>query len=297
MSASESRTQLQNSVSLREALAWAARRFSPRITDTPRLDAELLLAHCLGWDRARLHTYPEQQLDAQQHRAFETLIHRHAQGEPLAYILGSQEFFGLDFFVDNRVLIPRPETELLVEEAIAWLRMREPDCKRFIVADVGTGSGAIAISLAFTCPRLSLYATDASAGALEVAACNAQRHGVADRVQFLHGDLLTPLPQAVHLVAANLPYVSQDEMVQLPPHITRFEPHQALDGGPDGLTQVERLLAQAQSHLLPQGLILLEIGAAQGDPALARARHHFPTADVQVRQDYAAHDRLLIIQT
>lgn len=296
MSDQPTASQSQNKETLRDSLAWAARQFSPLVTDTPRLDAELLLAHCLGWNRARLHAHPHQTLDSKQRHDFEALIRRHAHGEPLPYIIGHQEFFGLDFFVDNRVLVPRPETELLVEEAIAWLRMYEPDCKHLVAADVGTGSGAIAISLAVTCPRLTLYATDTSTAALKVAARNAERHGVAGRVRLLHGDLLEPLPETVHLIAANLPYVSEPEMAQLPPHIARFEPRQALDGGPDGLAVVERLLAQARTHLRPAGLILLEIGAAQGDLALTRARHHFPDAHIQVRQDYAARDRLIIIQ-
>ena len=296
MSAAPALHELGDKVTLGRALAWAAGQFSPLITDTPRLDAELLLAHCLGWGRDRLFAYPEYLLGDEQRRHFEALTGRHAQGEPIAYILGQQEFFGLDFFVDERVLIPRPETELLVEEAVAWLQTRAPDCKRLLVADVGTGSGAIAVSLAVECPRLTLYATDTSAGALEVAAQNVKRHGVSERVWLLKGDLLAPLPEPVHLIAANLPYVSEAELAQLPPHITRFEPRLALDGGSDGLAAVERLLAQARTHLQPEGAILLEIGVAQGDLALARAQSFFPDAQVQVRQDYGARDRLLIIQ-
>lgn len=282
---------------VRDALAWAASQFPPIMTDTPRLDAELLLTHCLGWDRARLHACPAQTLSDEQRRDFESLVRRHAQGEPLAYILGHQEFFGLDFFVDHRVLIPRPETELLVEEGIAWIQMREPDGETLAAADVGTGSGAIAVSLAVACPRLILHATDVSTDVLEVAAHNAERHGVTGRVQFLHGDLLEPLPEPVHLIAANLPYVSESEMALLPPHIARFEPRLALDGGPDGLAVIERLLVQARTRLQPEGVILLEIGAAQGDLAVARARHHLPAARIHVRRDYAARDRLIIIQT
>ena len=297
MSSAPAPSNVESETTLRYVLGWAARQFSPLITGTPRLDAELLLAHCLGWDRARLHAYPELTLRDEQRRDFEILTHRHAQGEPIAYILGHQEFFGLDFFVDHRVLIPRPETELLVEEAIAWLRMREPDYKRLLVADVGTGSGAIAVSLAVECSRLILYATDTSAAALEVTVYNTQRHGVAERVRVLHGDLLEPLPEPVHLIAANLPYVSEAEMAQLPPHIARFEPHLALDGGPNGLAVIERLLAQARTRLQSQGVILLEIGAAQGDLALTQARSYFPAAHIEVRQDYAARERLLIIQT
>ncbi|UCC65033.1 MAG: peptide chain release factor N(5)-glutamine methyltransferase [Anaerolineae bacterium] len=296
MSAVPALHELGDEATLGSALAWAASQFSPLITDTPRLDAELLLAHCLGWGRDRLFAYPEYLLRDEQRRHFEALAGRHAQGEPIAYILGQQEFFGLDFFVDERVLIPRPETELLVEEAVAWLWTREPDCKRLLVADVGSGSGAIAVSLAVECPRLTLYATDTSAGALEVAAQNVKRHGVSERVRLLHGDLLAPLPEPVHLIAANLPYVSEAELAQLPPHIARFEPRLALDGGPDGLAVVERLLAQARAYLQPEGAILLEIGVAQGDLALARAQSFFPDAQVQVRQDHGARDRLLIIQ-
>jgi len=284
-------------LTVRDALAWAARQFSPIITDTPHLDAELLLTHCLGWDRARLHAHPEQTPGDEQRREFMTLARRHAEGEPLAYILGQQEFFGLDFFVDSRVLIPRPETELLVEEAIAWIRMREPAGETLVAADVGTGSGAIAVSLAVTCPHLAIYATDVSAGALQVAARNADRHGVTGRVRFLHGDLLEPLPEPVHLVAANLPYVSASEMALLPPHIARFEPRLALEGGLDGLEVIEHLLAQATTRLRAEGIILLEIGAAQGDLALARARHHLPAARIHVRQDHAARDRLIIVET
>lgn len=287
----------KDETTIHDALAQAARQFSPLITNTPRLDAELLLAHSLGWNRTRLYTYPEQVLSDKQRRDFAALTHRHAQGEPLAYILGHQEFFGLDLFVDRRVLIPRPETELVVEKAIAWLRTHKPGGEQLVAADVGTGSGAIAISLAAACPRLILYATDTSVAALEVAACNARRHGVADRVQLFHSDLVESLPEPMHLIVANLPYVSEAEMAQLPPHITRFEPHQALDGGPDGLTIAERLLAQAQAHLHSKGAILLEIGATQGNMALAHARRHFPAAQIQVYQDYAARDRLLFVQT
>jgi len=154
----------------------------------------------------------------------------------------------------------------------------------------------IAVSLAVECPRLTLYAIDTSADALEVAAQNVKRHGVSERVWLLQGDLLAPLPEPVHLIAANLPYVSEAELAQLPPHIARFEPRLALDGGPDGLAVVERLLAQARTHLRPEGAILLEIGVAQGDLALGHAQRFFPDAQVQVRQDYGARDRLLIIQ-
>jgi release factor glutamine methyltransferase len=189
------------------------------------------------------------------------------------------------------VLIPRPETELLVEKAI------EISQRRAVVADVGTGSGAIAVSLAVHLPQALVYATDASRGALEVAARNCRRHCVEDRVHLLQGHLLEPLPEPVDLITANLPYVSQAELAQLPPDIRLYEPREALDGGPDGLDHIRRLLAQAGEHLKPRGVVLLEIGATQGEAVIALAKRHFPAARVEIAKDYAGLDRVVIVET
>jgi len=188
------------------------------------------------------------------------------------------------------VLIPRPETELLVEKAI------EISQRRAVVADVGTGSGAIAVSLAVHLPQVLVYATDASPGALEVAARNCRRHGVEDRVHLLQGHLLEPLPEPVDLIAANLPYVSRAELAQLPPEINCYEPREALDGGPDGLDHIRRLLAQAGEHLKPGGVVLLEIGATQGQAVIALAQRHLSVARVEIVVDYAGLDRVVVVE-
>ena len=276
---------------LRVALAQAAAVLEKANIEEARLDAEILLAHALGITRAQLHAHPQGQLSSAELANYRQLIERRARHEPVAYIVGHQEFYGLDLLVDSRVLIPRPETELLVEKAI------EISQRRSVVADVGTGSGAIAVSLAIHLPQVLVYATDASAGALEVAARNCRRHGVEDRVHLLQGHLLEPLPEPVDLIVANLPYVSQAEWAQLPPEINCYEPREALDGGLDGLDRIRRLLARAGEYLRPQGAILLEIGATQGEAVVALARCHFPAARVEIARDYAGLDRVVMVKT
>ena len=276
---------------LRVALAQAAARLEKANIEEARLDAEILLAHALGITRAQLHAHPQGQLSSAELANYRQLIERRARHEPVAYIVGHQEFYGLDLLVDSRVLIPRPETELLVEKAI------ETSQRQSVVADVGTGSGAIAVSLAIHLPQVLVYATDASAGALEVAARNCRRHGVEDRVHLLLGHLLEPLPEPVDLTVANLPYVSQAEWAQLPPEINCYEPREALDGGLDGLDHIRRLLARAGEYLRPQGAILLEIGATQGEAVVALATCHFPVARVEIARDYAGLDRVVMVKT
>jgi release factor glutamine methyltransferase len=272
-----------------EALRWGAQTLTQRAIGTPRLDAEVLLAHALGITRAQLHAYSPGQLGSAESDSYRQFIERRARREPVAYIVGHKEFYGLDFFVDNRVLIPRPETELLVEKAI------EIGQRQAVVSDIGTGSGAIAVSLAVHLPKILVYATDVSLRALEVAARNCRRHGVEDRVRLLQGHLLEPLPEPVDLIVANLPYVSEAELAQLPPEISDYEPREALNGGPDGLDYIRRLLAQTGRHLRPGGIVLLEIGATQGGAVVALARRHFPAASVEVMRDYAELDRVIIV--
>ena len=261
--------------------------------DSPRLDAELLLAHVLGTNRAAVLAHPERRLTLKELTRYRALVSRRAGHEPLAYIVGWREFYGLEFAVDRRVLIPRPETELLVERAVAVVRpVPAPR-----IVDVGAGSGAIAVTLAVQVPAATVYAIDASRGALEVTGQNALRHGVAGRVHCLHGHLLDPLPGPVHLIVANLPYVTTAEWLDLMPEIRDYEPREALDGGSDGLDLVRALLATAGRWLGPGGAVVLEIGAAQGEAATALARHHFPDARVTLAQDYAGLDRLVVIET
>jgi len=279
--------------SIRHLLIEATRLLQEEGLDTPRLDAELLLGHVLGLTRAGIYAHPNRRLDAAGLDSYRELIERRRQHEPVAYIIGHKEFYGLDFYVDRRVLIPRPETELLVERG---LEIGRAASHPLTIADVGTGSGAIAISLAVHLPQAIIYALDASSEALEVAALNCQSHSVERRVHLFQGDLLSPLPEPLDLIVANLPYVSWAEWEQLPWTITAYEPRSALDAGPDGLDAIRRLLAQARSHIKPQATILLEIGATQEAAVTNLARHHFSRVTVEVVQDYAGLDRMVVIE-
>jgi len=278
----------------KEALGQAAHRLKSEGVDSPRLDAELLLAHVLDVNRASVMTWPERRLTPKQLTRFRDLVARRASREPLAYIVGFREFFDLDFVVDPRVLIPRPETELLVEQALHIARQLPVPPK---IADVGSGSGAIAVTLAVHLPRAFIYALDDALEPLAVTEKNARRHGVSNQVHCLQGDLLASLPEPVELVTANLPYVTTEEWEDLPPEIHVYEPRNALDGGPDGLALIRRLLATASAHLKPGGSILLEIGAGQGEAVMTLAQEHIPGADVRLVQDYAGLDRLVIATT
>ncbi|WP_026369291.1 peptide chain release factor N(5)-glutamine methyltransferase [Kallotenue papyrolyticum] len=272
------------------ALRSATRRLAP-VSPTPGLDAQVLLAHVLGVSRARLLSDSQRTLTAAQQAAYQALIARRAALEPVAYLIGRKEFFGRDFSVDRRVLIPRPETELIVELALQHARRCGLPAR---VADIGTGSGCLAITLALEFPQARVFAVDCSEAALEVARLNAERHGVAGRVTFLLGDALAPLPQPVDLIVANPPYTVLAEVEE---GVRRWEPHLALDGGAQqGFAEPARWLAQAPSRLCPGGLLLMEIAAWQGAQALAAARAAFPTAETRLYQDLAGHDRVLLVR-
>ncbi len=263
--------------------------------DAPRLDAEVLLAHVLERDRAWLYAHPEHALAPDQLGDYQALIGRRAEREPVAYLTGHKEFFGLDFVVTPDVLIPRPETERTVEIALEILGAGSSSEVKAI-ADVGTGSGAIAVALAVHARAAHVFAADVSAAALAVARRNAVRHGVAGRVDCLQADLLSPLKGPFHLIVANLPYLSQAELAAAPPEVARWEPRLALEGGPDGLADIRRLLAASVSRLHPAGALLAEIGAGQGADVLALAGQHFPRATVEIAPDYAGLDRVLIVR-
>ena len=279
--------------SIEATLREAAARLSEAGVDSPRLDAELLLAHALGRDRAYLLAHPEQPLSPKQSTRFDALVARRAAREPLAYITGRRWFFGLEFEVTRDALIPRPETETLVEMALDWLARRD-DREQPRVADVGTGSGAIAVSLAMHA-AVEIVALDASFAALRLARANARRHRVAARIHFVQGDLLAPLAATFDLIVANLPYIPTADLAHLMPEVRDYEPRSALDGGPDGLRVIERLLAQAPARLKKGGALLLEIGHGQGENASALARRYFPRARVEVHRDLAGRERVLAI--
>jgi release factor glutamine methyltransferase len=293
--AAQAHGDAQPAVSVSRSLLQAAQTLSAAGSDTPRLDAEVLLAHALGQDRAWLYAHPEYALGPDQLGVYQALIARRAEREPVAYLTGHKEFFGLDFVVTLGVLIPRPETERLVEIALQILKAgARPDA--VTIADVGTGSGAIAIALAIHVRAAHVLATDVSAAAVAVARHNAVRHGVAGRVDCLQGDLLAPLRGAFHLIAANLPYLSRADLAAAPPEVAHWEPRLALEGGPDGLAAIRRMLASAANRLHPAGALLAEIGAGQGADALALADQHFPRAMVEIAQDHAGLDRVLVVR-
>lgn len=275
---------------VREALEWAQDRLAE--TSEAALAAKMLLAHVLGSTVSELFVHPERVLTADQAAAYRSLVARRARHEPVAYLVGHRAFLDLDLVVDERVLVPRPETERLVEQALQvaqrWARPR--------IADVGTGSGSIAVSLTVHLRGAVVYALDCSAGALEVAQWNAQRHEVAGQIAFLHGDLLAPLDSEVDLIVANLPYVSQDEYAALAPDIRLYEPREALVSGADGLDAIRCLLTTARPHLALDGVLLLEIGAAQGEAVSALAVRAFPDAQIAVSSDYAGRDRIMCIE-
>jgi len=282
---------------VRAALIWATDVLSQAGVSLPRLDAEVLLAYVLGWKRTRLYASPDHELPDAQRQAFLRSLERRQSREPVAYIIGYREFYGLDFVVDRRVLIPRPETELLVEYALQSVTRLQKQGQRLLLADIGTGSGAVAISLAVNLPTAIVHATEASAEATEIAALNVAHHGMSSRVQLLLGDLLDPLPDPVHIIVANLPYIPTEQLASLMPEVAAYEPRAALDGGEDGLVHIRRLLTQAEHWLLPNGVILMEIGFDQGQEVLALAMQRYPAAEVELFQDYAGLDRIVRINT
>jgi release factor glutamine methyltransferase len=219
-----------------------------------------------------------------------TLVDRREKGEPVAYLVGHKEFYGLDLVITKDVLVPRPETESAVEASLEMLGKID----RSQLADIGTGSGAIAIALAVSRRHLTVYATDISAEALEIARLNCERHGVLDRVTLLEGDLLEPLPCRVNVIVANLPYVPPGEAA---PDVAAWEPRVAVFGGGDGTETIRRFLTSAPNYLLPRGRVVMETAHSQGEAVAALARSTFHGARVEVRKDLAGYDRVVIIQT
>jgi len=257
---------------------------SGNIEDAP-LESELLLRHTMKLSRVELYLELNRALTPQEEKAFRQVVGRRLSGEPTAYITRHREFYGLDFYVDSAVLIPRPESELLVEKALSLAQNGTIST----IAEIGTGCGAIAISLARGLPQTTIYATDISLPALKVARVNCQRHGVAGRIHLLHGDMLDPLPAAVDLIVANLPYVRESEL-PLPPH---FEPVLALDGGTDGTDRIRRLCLKLEGKLRPGGWLLLEVGEGQSQAVTSLLHHLFPGAKIEVTPDLSGIDRML----
>lgn len=254
-------------------------------TDAPRLEAEVLLASAMGRRRSDLLAHPEWTPTPEQRAIYHRWLERRGEGTPLPYLTGQAAFYGLELVVTPDVLIPRPETETLVDLALAL----EPQ----VVVDVGTGSGAIALALAAHLPRAQIIATDLSAAALQVATTNIRRHGPKDRIHLVQADVVRPLALSADLVISNPPYVKTDELATLPTSVRRYEPMLALVGGTDGLGVVRQLLASAGRILRPGGTLLIEIGAGQGTAATTLAHSLLPGAEVTVHPDLGGRDRVL----
>jgi release factor glutamine methyltransferase len=268
-----------------------------KTSDIPTLDAQLLLAHLMNRSRSWILTHPEAFLSSEQVIDLEKNVSRLQEGEPLPYILGVWEFFSMEFEVSPDVLIPRPETELLIERALSWLRKLRERKEELRVLDVGTGSGCIPIALAVNSTGIKLTATEISPAALKVARKNAERMGVSDRITYIEADLFPnlPNPDRYSLITANLPYIPTKTLLKLP--VNGYEPTLALDGGSDGLVIIRRFLEKAPGWLLPGGLLLVEIDASEGSAVLEIASKVFPNARDKLYKDLAGHDRLLEVQT
>jgi release factor glutamine methyltransferase len=276
--------------SVREALTSAVDALRAVGVEDPRLDAELLLSEATGWERARLAANPDAGVPASAARQFGEMVRRRLRREPVAYILGRKGFRSIELAVDRRVLVPRPETELLVELALELQPRR--------VLDIGTGSGAIALAIASELPDCEVVATDTSAAALEVARANAERLRLADRVEFVEAMLPTD-PGELDLIVANLPYVAESEWKGLEPEVTQWEPREALLGGPDGLDAIRGLLAECGRHLLPiaqqpttAAVLALEVGAGQAS-TVSELLFEAGFAKVEARPDLAGIPRIV----
>ncbi len=249
-------------------LDWTAKHLAQKGVEYPRLDAEVLLAHAAGCKRIDLYgTRYAEVATPEVREAYRGLIRRRLEGCPVAYLVGRKEFYGLELTVSPAVLIPRPDTEHVVMEALALAKKLEVPR----VVDIGTGSGAIAIALARHHPRAEVTAIELSPEALEVARGNAAKHGVAQRVRFVHGDLLGPLAgETFDLIVSNPPYIAADDLPKLPVGVRHYEPMLALDGGPGGFAVFDRLVEQARRQLTSGGHLVVEIGSPQEQPARAR---------------------------
>jgi release factor glutamine methyltransferase len=271
---------------VKSLLEWTRGYFEKKGVPAARLEAELLLAAVLGHDRVYLYANYDKPLNAQECKLYREVILRRVHHEPYAYITGQKEFMSLKMNVNNQVLIPRPETEMLVEEAL----QAAAALKSARICDIGTGSGAIAVSLAYYCPSAQVYASDISEAALAVAAENARINNV--KVDFRLGDLLEPFmsEESFDIIVANLPYISEAEYQKLMPEVRKHEPPQALLAPEDGLGLYRRFLPQARELLYSKGYLFIEIGYTQGVKA-AEMMQGFN--EVRVRRDYSGKDRMI----
>ncbi len=276
---------------IQTALQWAYALLADQ-SETHQLDARILMCEVLHVKQEYLIRYPDRVLTTEEITAFQALVSQRARGVPIPYLLGKQVFYDIQVSVTPDVLIPRPETELLVEQAISWAKGRHA----FIV-DVGAGSGVIALVLAKHLPTAHVTGIEISPTALAIARANSRHLGLESRIRWLEGNLLEPLVaqgETVDLIVANLPYIATEELETLP--VARYEPYKALHGGASGLELIEQFLQNAPRVLRPGGLLLMEIGMSQGPAVQKLAQAAFPDRQVKVETDLAGHDRIVRVQ-
>ncbi len=279
-----------------DVLQWTTDYFKTHHIDSPRLTSEILLAEVLGVSRIDLYLRFEQPLTESERQRFKVMVRRRVQREPVAYILGKKEFWGIELDVSPDVLVPRPDTEILVEAALELLPETGSETTRVI--DLGTGSGAIVIALAVTRNIPHYFATDISFPALHLAARNAEKSGVADRIRFFGGSWLAPVRKtpSFNLILSNPPYIPSGDISHLDPEVRAYEPHLALDGDRDGLRDLARLIFDAPAYLVTGGVLMLEIGYDQKDAVRRLAETAGDYDDIAFRKDYGGHDRVAVLR-
>lgn len=276
---------------IKKLLDWTTGYFEKHQIDNPHLEAEILLAHALNAERIKLYIDFEKEPDRKALDAFKGFIVRRAKREPAAYITGSKQFMSLNFKVSPDVLIPRPETELLIENAIELIKKIDG---KAAMLDIGTGSGAIAVSLAKFTDNAEITATDISEKALEIASANAQTHKVDGRIKFVRADLYPPENIKFDIIVSNPPYIKTADIKGLQPEIRSFEPVSALDGGADGLDHYRRIIGKAGNYLKEDGVLLLEIGADQAKDVIGIVNDTLKPKSVVVKKDLSGLDRVVI---
>jgi release factor glutamine methyltransferase len=273
-------------------LRWTTGYFDEQgVTETPRLDADLLLGHVLDLDRVELYARTDTVVEEKHRKAFRQLVKRRAAGEPVAYLVGHREFWQMDLAVDDRTIIPRPETEVAVEVALEVLGARDVQHR---IADIGTGTGAIALALANEMPAARIAATENNRETLQLARTNVQDQEMSDRVELFEGDLMEALPEEwapLDLIVSNPPYVPESDRDEVTIEVREHEPDEALFAGPDGLAVLERLVPEAAQWLDEEGWLVVEIGHDQGE-AVRELFEEAGLGEVQVRKDYADNDRV-----
>jgi len=276
-------------VSVQDLLAKATHLLGQVGVETPLLDAEVMLSEAMGVSRTHLLAHPDCHPSASDVRRFQRWLNKRVKRVPLAYVVGHKEFYGLDFEIRRGVLIPRPETELLVDRTIQVLKgARSP-----VIAEIGVGSGAVAVACALSIRDARIYATDVSPVAVRMARLNAKRHGVSERVRVMQGDLFEPLANlAFDAVVSNPPYVPTSEIATLQPEIRNYEPREALDGGTDGMACLHRIILEARRYIKPGGFLILEVGNGQAGAIASLMKQHGYIA-VQVNRDYAGVERVV----